>query len=42
VAAREGLPTLINAQGIKEFSSASLYPPGVNIVQGPNIAAISH
>ncbi len=42
VAGREGLPTLINAQGIKEFSSASLYPPGVNIVQGPNIAAISH
>ena len=42
VAAKESLPTLINAQGIREFTSGTLYPPGMNIVSGPNIAAISH
>ena len=42
VAAKEGIPSLINVQGIKEFSSAEKYPPGVNIINGPNIAAISH
>jgi thiamine pyrophosphate-dependent acetolactate synthase large subunit-like protein len=42
LAAKENIPTLINAQGLREFTSATLYPPGANIVNGPNIGAISH
>ena len=42
IASREGLPSLINVQGIKEFTLAGKYPPGANILSGPGIGAISH
>ncbi|HWS68158.1 MAG TPA: thiamine pyrophosphate-binding protein [Steroidobacteraceae bacterium] len=42
LASRESLPSLINVQGIKEFSMAGKYPPGANILPGPGIGAISH
>ncbi len=42
LAAREQVPTLINCQGRKEFTSAGLYPPGASIPPAPNISGISH
>jgi thiamine pyrophosphate-dependent acetolactate synthase large subunit-like protein len=42
VASRESLPTLINVQAIKEFSSAALYPPGPQIPSEPGIGAWGH
>lgn len=41
-AARESLPSLINVQGIKEFSSSALYPPGTQIPSNPGIAGLGH
>jgi thiamine pyrophosphate-dependent acetolactate synthase large subunit-like protein len=41
-ATRENACTLINCQGIKEFSSAKDYPPGVFINPEPGVAAYAH
>jgi len=42
VAAKENLSTLINVQGIKEFTSPRDYPPGVMINPEPSIGAFQH
>jgi acetolactate synthase-1/2/3 large subunit len=42
IAARESLPSLINVQGLKEYTSGKLFPPGATIPPAPGIAAISH
>lgn len=41
-AARENTCTLINCQGMKEFSSNKDYPPGVFINPEPGVAAYAH
>lgn len=41
-ATRENASTLINCQGMKEFSSAKEYPPGVFINPEPGAAAYAH
>jgi thiamine pyrophosphate-dependent acetolactate synthase large subunit-like protein len=41
-ATRENASTLINCQGMKEFSSAKDYPPGVFINPEPGAAAYAH
>jgi thiamine pyrophosphate-dependent acetolactate synthase large subunit-like protein len=42
VAAREGLPSLINVQAKKEFSSARDYPPGGGMGFEPGITGFQH
>jgi thiamine pyrophosphate-dependent acetolactate synthase large subunit-like protein len=41
-AAKDNASTLINCQGIKEFSIAKDYPPGVGGYTEPGVAAIAH
>jgi thiamine pyrophosphate-dependent acetolactate synthase large subunit-like protein len=41
-ACRQGLSTLINCQGIREFNLASEYPPGLEFAPEPGIGAIRH
>jgi thiamine pyrophosphate-dependent acetolactate synthase large subunit-like protein len=40
--AKESLPTLINVQSMKEYTSAALYPPGQQIPSDPGIAGLGH
>lgn len=42
IAAKESIPTLINVQALKEFSSAALYPPGPGAPPEPSIASHRH
>jgi thiamine pyrophosphate-dependent acetolactate synthase large subunit-like protein len=42
IAVRESLPTLINVQALKEFTAASLYPPGLITPSEPTIAGHRH
>jgi thiamine pyrophosphate-dependent acetolactate synthase large subunit-like protein len=42
IAARESLPSLINVQAIKEFTSARAYPPGRGLNPEPGIGAHWH
>jgi len=42
VGAREGLPSLINVQSKKEFSSARDYPPGGGMGSEPGITGFQH
>jgi len=42
LAAKQGLPSLINVQAIKEFSDASKYPPGAKLGFEPGVAAGMH
>ena len=41
-AAKDRVSTLINVQGIKEFTSAKLYPPGVTTNPEPSVGAFQH
>ncbi|HYL38973.1 MAG TPA: thiamine pyrophosphate-binding protein [Bryobacteraceae bacterium] len=41
-AAKENVATLINVQGIKEFTSARAYPPGVMTNPEPSVGAFQH
>ncbi len=41
-AGRQGLSTLINCQGIKEFNLPEAYPPGLDFSPEPGIGAIRH
>lgn len=41
-AAKESLSTLINVQGIKEFTSGKDYPPGVMTNPEPSVGAFQH
>ena len=41
-AAKDGTPTLINVQAIKEFTSARKYPPGSSMNSEPSIGAFQH
>ncbi len=40
LAATEGSSTLINVKALKEFTSASKYPPGVNLNPEPGVGAV--
>lgn len=42
IAARENIPSIINVQAIKEFSSPVAYPPGPMGGSEPGIAAFTH
>jgi thiamine pyrophosphate-dependent acetolactate synthase large subunit-like protein len=42
IAVRENLPSLINVQAIKEFSSATAYPPGPSLNPEPGIGNVAH
>jgi thiamine pyrophosphate-dependent acetolactate synthase large subunit-like protein len=42
IAAKESLPSLINVQSLKEFSSPRDYPPGPAMGAEPGIAAFQH
>ena len=42
LAARQNVSTLINVQGIKEFTSAKDYPPGVSTNPEPSVGAFQH
>jgi acetolactate synthase I/II/III large subunit len=42
VAARECLPSLINVQAIKEFTSATAYPPGFGLNPEPGVGSHIH
>lgn len=42
IAAHESRPCLINVQGIREFSSSKLYPPGWVRLSEPGIGAYAH
>ncbi|MBI2825526.1 MAG: thiamine pyrophosphate-binding protein [Planctomycetia bacterium] len=42
VASKEGLSTLINCQGLKEFTSAKSYPPGVALNPEPGCGGVAH
>ena len=42
VATREGIPSLINVQAKKEFSSARDYPPGGGMGSEPGISGFQH
>jgi thiamine pyrophosphate-dependent acetolactate synthase large subunit-like protein len=42
IAARESLPSLINVQAIKEFSSPTAYPPGPGFNAEPGIGLVTH
>ncbi len=41
-AAKQGISTLINCQGIKEFNLAEQYPPGLDFSPEPGLGAIRH
>ena len=41
-ATKESLSTLINCQGMKEFTSARKYPPGVALNPEPGCGAVAH
>jgi thiamine pyrophosphate-dependent acetolactate synthase large subunit-like protein len=41
-AAKDNASSLINCQGLKEFSIARTYPPGVHTYIEPGVAAIAH
>jgi thiamine pyrophosphate-dependent acetolactate synthase large subunit-like protein len=41
-ATKESLSTLINCQGMKEFTSARSYPPGVALNPEPGCGAVAH
>ncbi|HEV8001660.1 MAG TPA: thiamine pyrophosphate-binding protein [Planctomycetaceae bacterium] len=41
-ATKESLSTLINCQGMKEFTSARRYPPGVALNPEPGCGAVAH
>ncbi|HEY4308746.1 MAG TPA: thiamine pyrophosphate-binding protein [Pirellulales bacterium] len=41
-ATKENLSTLINCQGMKEFTSAKNYPPGVSLNPEPGCGAVAH
>jgi thiamine pyrophosphate-dependent acetolactate synthase large subunit-like protein len=42
IAARESLPSLINVQALKEFTSGALYPPGTAFPPEPSIGSWQH
>jgi thiamine pyrophosphate-dependent acetolactate synthase large subunit-like protein len=42
LASTEGSSTLINVKALKEFTSASKYPPGVNMNPEPGVGAVAH
>jgi hypothetical protein len=41
-AAKQSFSTLINCQGIKEFSVDKLYPPALSFAPEPGVGAMSH
>ncbi len=42
IAANEKVSTLINCKGLKEFSAAGKYPPGVSFKPEPGFGAVAH
>jgi hypothetical protein len=42
IASRQGLPSLINVQACKEYSSPRDYPPGAGMGAEPGISGFMH
>ena len=42
IAEKEGISSLINVKALKEFTSASAYPPGVMLNPEPGVGAVAH
>jgi len=42
LASKEGVSSLINCQGMKDFTSARKYPPGVAMNAEPSCGSVAH